>query len=147
MLISCLTNSSDGKAIPPELLAIACHHGVGEVPGSAEIIPTNSPDLPKASRATGKCQMLMFQNPIFYGKHKELHYPYESLKKSPTRRGFYLPSTVGSSGYGISIVKTWISLICWGLEMTGRGTRSPKTMFSNILMNQLNKTEITITFD
>ena len=39
----------DGK-IPPGILAITWHHGVGEVPGSVEMIQRSLPELPKPSR-------------------------------------------------------------------------------------------------
>ena len=51
------------KEIPPGLLTITRHHGVGEVSGLVEMIPAGLAELPKPSRTLRNCQQLMFQNP------------------------------------------------------------------------------------
>ena len=47
------------KMPPGGFLAITRDHGVGEVPGYVEMVPTSLPELPKPSRTSGKKQKPM----------------------------------------------------------------------------------------
>ena len=52
-------------------------HGVGEVPGLMEMIPTSLPELPKPSGTPGNCLRHMCYNPNCYRKNGNIrHLPY-----------------------------------------------------------------------
>ena len=53
------------------VLVIIRHHGVGELTGQVEMVPTSFPELPKPSRTLGICQIHMFYNPIVYRQNPE----------------------------------------------------------------------------